>query len=210
MKVYRGITEKHVNDAIQEFILKGYPKANESRRWDLISNTGQPLPPKLVLQGAAKKAGVPEAIKNRGGGWPTNDILELLGCVIAKKTGYISTNRPPSILSDEDLLKLARSKGTKTPKISTTQTTTRERHWAIAEYVKRKAGGTCDLCREPAPFLVDGAPFLECHHVVHLANGGADEIENAVALCPNCHRKMHLIADNSDKQSLLNRISSRD
>ncbi|HDR7378766.1 TPA: HNH endonuclease [Bacillus toyonensis] len=37
----------------------------------------------------------------------------------------------------------------------------------------------------------DGTPYLEVHHVVPLATGGEDSVENAVALCQNCHRKAH-------------------
>ena len=38
---------------------------------------------------------------------------------------------------------------------------------------------------------IDGTHYLEVHHIDQLAKGGADTVENAVALCPNCHRKMH-------------------
>ncbi|MGH8030771.1 MAG: HNH endonuclease [Luteimonas sp.] len=40
-----------------------------------------------------------------------------------------------------------------------------------------------------------GLPFLEVHHVRHLAEQGSDRTSNAVALCPNCHRRCHLSAD---------------
>ncbi len=36
----------------------------------------------------------------------------------------------------------------------------------------------------------DGSP-LEVHHVIRLADGGSDTINNSVALCPNCHRELH-------------------
>src|SRR5262245_36217719 len=53
---------------------------------------------------------------------------------------------------------------------------------AVAAYVKRAAKGKCDLCEQDAPFISrDNEPFLECHHVHHLARGGPDVIENAVA-----------------------------
>jgi 5-methylcytosine-specific restriction protein A len=62
----------------------------------------------------------------------------------------------------------------------------------VAEYARRRADGICQLCNRPAPFLArDGEPFLEVHHIVPLADGGPDAIGNIVALCPNCHRKMH-------------------
>ncbi|WP_163591073.1 HNH endonuclease, partial [Klebsiella variicola] len=37
----------------------------------------------------------------------------------------------------------------------------------------------------------DGTPFLEVHHIEWLSNGGEDSVENAIALCPNCHRQAH-------------------
>jgi len=68
-----------------------------------------------------------------------------------------------------------------------------ERNPYIVEYAKRKANGICCDCKQPAPFIskLTKEPFLETHHIVPLAQGGADTIENTVALCPNCHRKRH-------------------
>lgn len=57
----------------------------------------------------------------------------------------------------------------------------------------------CQLCNKPAPFYnKKGEPYLECHHIVWIARGGADEVYNAVALCPNCHRKMHSLDEPAD------------
>ena len=73
----------------------------------------------------------------------------------------------------------------------------------VAEHAKRRAKGVCALCQEPAPFL-DGAgqPYLETHHIVWLARDGSDTIGNTVALCPNCHRRMHILDDSKDVASL--------
>jgi len=62
----------------------------------------------------------------------------------------------------------------------------------VAEVIHR-AGGICEQCKRKAPFKrrKDGSPYLEVHHLVLLANGGEDSIQNAVAVCPNCHRKAH-------------------
>lgn len=74
----------------------------------------------------------------------------------------------------------------------------------VSEYAKRRANGICQLCNEPAPFLDnEGRPFLETHHVIWLADGGDDSISNTVALCPNCHRKMHTLNLDSDVSKLL-------
>ena len=63
----------------------------------------------------------------------------------------------------------------------------------IVEYTKRKANGICYDCNTPAPFVIRGTgePYLEIHHIIPLASGGEDSIENTIALCPNCHRKRH-------------------
>ena len=50
----------------------------------------------------------------------------------------------------------------------------------------------CQYCKRDAPFLKeDGTPFLEVHHIEWLSKGGEDSVENAIALCPNCHRQAH-------------------
>lgn len=62
----------------------------------------------------------------------------------------------------------------------------------IAEVLLR-AAGTCELCKSPAPFVrqSDGTPYLEVHHRQRLADGGEDTVDNAIAICPNCHRREH-------------------
>lgn len=64
--------------------------------------------------------------------------------------------------------------------------------YVVAEVLER-ANGICEKCGKRAPFLkdIDGSPFLEVHHIIPLAEGGNDTIENAIALCPNCHRHAH-------------------
>lgn len=62
----------------------------------------------------------------------------------------------------------------------------------VAEWVLKHAKGKCELCGNPAPFVrVTGEGYLEVHHVQPLAEGGPDTVENAVAVCPNCHRAAH-------------------
>lgn len=59
--------------------------------------------------------------------------------------------------------------------------------------VLRRADGVCERCGNQAPFLrqSDGSPYLEVHHWNPLSQGGEDTIDNAAALCPNCHREVH-------------------
>lgn len=62
----------------------------------------------------------------------------------------------------------------------------------VAEVLLR-ADGICERCKQDAPFLraKDLTPYLEVHHIKQLAAGGEDTVENALALCPNCHRELH-------------------
>ena len=74
----------------------------------------------------------------------------------------------------------------------------------VSEYAKRRAHGVCQLCGKPAPFKgSNGEPFLETHHVIWLADGGDDSIDNTVALCPNCHKRMHVLNLSEDVEKLL-------
>lgn len=69
----------------------------------------------------------------------------------------------------------------------------------VKAWVLQNAQGKCEGCGSPAPFTgEDGEPFLESHHVRLLADGGSDKITNALALCPNCHRRCHLGADRKE------------
>lgn len=77
----------------------------------------------------------------------------------------------------------------------------------VKAWVLQYAEGICELCREPGPFLLpDGSRYLEVHHVEPLAAGGADTTSNAVAVCPNCHRRLHL---SSDKDVALSRLTKQ-
>lgn len=97
----------------------------------------------------------------------------------------------------QKLSKLERSerlkKTNKTPEtIQITQRVFKRNPDVIAEVLDR-ANGICEVCRTQAPFIraSDGTPYLEVHHKKLLAQGGDDTVDNAIAVCPNCHRKAH-------------------
>lgn len=75
----------------------------------------------------------------------------------------------------------------------------------VVDETKRRAKGICQLCNNPAPFLDnEGKPYLEAHHVIWLSRGGLDSTTNTVALCPNCHKRMHILDEKKDVDKLLN------
>lgn len=111
----------------------------------------------------------------------------------------------PAGMSNAELTKKAAT-APKKPKSYTRASVVYERRRDVAEYAKRRAAGKCELCGELAPFTnAFDDPFLESHHIVWLAHGGSDSIENTVALCPNCHRKMHVVRDAKDIRKLKRR-----
>jgi 5-methylcytosine-specific restriction protein A len=68
-----------------------------------------------------------------------------------------------------------------------------ERNADVVAEVLSQAKGVCGICKAKAPFIrrKDRTPYLEVHHKVQLAHGGDDTVQNAIAICPNCHRKAH-------------------
>ena len=98
----------------------------------------------------------------------------------------------------------------KQPSVRTAQVSVFVRDAAVAEYARRLANGLCDLCEQRAPFQnKSNEAYLECHHIIWLAQGGEDAIANTVALCPNCHRKMHVLNTKADKQKLTKLATGR-
>lgn len=87
-------------------------------------------------------------------------------------------------------------KAPKTPKSSTVTTKVFKRNADVVAAVLERAKSECERkgngCKNPVPFQRnDGSTFLEVHHIIRLADGGDDTVENAIALCPNCHKELH-------------------
>ncbi len=87
---------------------------------------------------------------------------------------------------------LSKPLGESKPPAVTTQVTKYQRDPKVKAWVLKEANGHCENCNSLAPFLTpEDEPFLEVHHLRHLADGGSDTVTNAIALCPNCHREFH-------------------
>lgn len=105
-------------------------------------------------------------------------------------------------LSDAELRRRANGANRKNGSRQALSTQYDRNPW-VSENAKRLANGICQLCEQPAPFMKsNGEPYLETHHIVWLAKGGEDTPQNTVALCPNCHRKMHVLNDKKDTEKL--------
>jgi predicted HNH restriction endonuclease len=106
-------------------------------------------------------------------------------------------------LTSEQRRKLLINTQTKPEKIKFNRTEYKRNQLVVAE-VRYRANGKCDYCRNPAPFQrdKDGEGYLEIHHILPLADGGSDTLDNAAALCPNCHRQAHFGKKNFDIENL--------
>lgn len=105
----------------------------------------------------------------------------------------------------EELYKRAAASGSKTqeggqspdgpePEVEARLAETRRyaRSDEVRQFALAVADGICQGCGEPAPFEDrQGDPYLEVHHIDQRSDGGADHPDNVVALCPNCHQRVH-------------------
>jgi 5-methylcytosine-specific restriction enzyme A len=97
---------------------------------------------------------------------------------------------------------IATSSATSPGRISTVEY--RARSAAVHRYALLRANGSCECCGEQAPFESEcGVPYLEVHHLLRLADDGPDIPSNVAAVCPNCHRALHLSRTRHDLASSL-------
>ncbi|WP_222433376.1 DUF6157 family protein [Vibrio cyclitrophicus] len=90
------------------------------------------------------------------------------------------------------------------PKSSLSTSVVYKRSPEVKAWVLKRAKGCCELCDSEALFKkANGEPYLEVHHVKRLSLGGSDRVENCVALCANCHKRLHFSQDKEDQAQLL-------
>ncbi|MGG1555019.1 HNH endonuclease [Paenibacillus ferrarius] len=111
-------------------------------------------------------------------------------------------------LTNEQVLKRALSASKKAASRNTVSKTF-DRDPNVMEYAKRWANGICQLCEQPAPYYNrKNKPHLHTHHIKWLSKGGEDTIENTIALCPNCHDKMHILDLQEDVFKLKQKVKN--
>lgn len=132
--------------------------------------------------------------------------------VLLNKSEFVksqtSREKKARYLSTTDLEKRAKA-ARPTPGQRSVVSVEFERDPHVAAFAKRRANGHCQLCLQHAPFTNKaGEPYLETHHLQWLARGGADTTDNTAALCPNCHRRMHVVDHQDDVEKLKKTLSS--
>jgi hypothetical protein len=81
--------------------------------------------------------------------------------------------------------------GTDSPAYTTFRGKRYARNPQVRAAVKQRANGKCEYCGEEGFKCADGSRYLECHHILALADEGADRMNNVIAICPRDHREAH-------------------
>lgn len=173
-------------------------KYPDSRKFDVVMLDGTRLAPKAVIGYSGQlQYGAPLLPEDFSGGDESFAFgrLNKAGLVVLLKhedaTGEGEKFRKEVSRLKKSGLK-SRPEGKASPNRKTSVCYTFERLAVVVAYVENRAKGFCELCGNAAPFLrANGEPFLEVHHITPLSEDGADAVENAAALCPNCHRESH-------------------
>lgn len=169
-----GIPSPH--RGVEQFTGGNYAKLCATDAESISAWISEKVPAALGFSGLCKRCR-PEA---------SADTAEML-----RQTFVLKTDQA---LRDDTTVRRARL-GRANPKPAVRFVTTRvfERNPDVVAEVQHRAQGLCERCHSAAPFnsRATGEPYLEVHHRVPLADNGDDTVENAVALCPNCHRYCH-------------------
>lgn len=125
--------------------------------------------------------GVFEIYKNADGKWLTRPVKTEFEKAVETALKQTSIKRRETLATVST-----------TPERVLVSTYAFKRNPLVVAEVLSQAKGKCQNCLLDAPFKrEDGTPYLEIHHVEWLSKGGEDSVENAIALCPNCHREAH-------------------
>lgn len=80
----------------------------------------------------------------------------------------------------------------------------------LASEIKERANGKCEYCGQETFKDDQNKNYLEVHHITFLSNGGEDQKDNLIALCPTCHRRAHSSSDKEEfKEELMNVVKNK-
>lgn len=73
---------------------------------------------------------------------------------------------------------------------------------SIENHLIARSEGHCEICGYGD---LDIISLLEKHHIKPISEGGQDELNNLVMICPNCHKTIHILR-NEKEDSIRNNI----
>ena len=196
------IQEHHIREAAKLWNAeKDTLRFGNSVKYDVYID-GKPYPPKAICALAYKLATQKELTPDdfpgaKDGYW--HKILSKYFPIHAKDSTFALDAKVDDLTSmqDTELFKKAIQTSADKPKAITVSVKGYERSPYVRAAALRRAKGMCQgdshTLPHPAPFKKrsTGEPYLEVHHIIPLSRGGADTLENTIALCPNCHAKRH-------------------
>lgn len=139
-------------------------------------------------------------------------VFQLVPATTASATPY------DGIPSVNDLARLAQEADTDPTENADSGESRRRtyaRSRALRTYVRARANGVCEGCGEDAPFkAMDGNAYLEAHHTKRRSDFGPGNRRTVIALCPNCHTRVHFSIDgdayNEELKEKLQQIEAGD
>ncbi|MDS0858499.1 HNH endonuclease [Burkholderia pseudomultivorans] len=92
-----------------------------------------------------------------------------------------------------------------------------QRDPAVAAKALQLANFKCEIDADHQTFIssATGTPYVEAHHLIPFSNQGGysfslDVTANIVALCPNCHRRLHHGESRDKTSDIISLLSKRD
>ena len=83
--------------------------------------------------------------------------------------------------------------GQRKPRSRKTKTRIFDRDPLIVAITKKHSDFTCEFpdCPHPQFVNINGFPYCEVHHILPLSDGGPDDLDNVICLCPAHHVEAH-------------------
>ena len=76
----------------------------------------------------------------------------------------------------------------------------------VRRRVLERSKGVCELTGAPGFLMANGGIYLETHHIIPLAEGGSDTVDNVIALSADAHRQAHFGVDRGELRTRCLRI----
>ena len=105
-------------------------------------------------------------------------------CALCEKEVY----RAPNLLAKGNVFCSLECVGLfnrKNPSLQPNEDSKKLRPNPLKVALAHERGGVCELCQ------YNNFAILQAHHIIEKSNGGSDDLENLMLLCPTCHALQH-------------------